>query len=301
MLRSWTLLLFMALAWSAQSSDTATAQLPQPEPGPGCTAATQELSYPTYWLGPSFRGHEVSAVLLECEYGWTTVTYLYGDCTSQGGGCPLPLDIQNYPPELRNKEMYSEVQAPTGGPSGTPPPPPPGIGSRGTDTTIDGVPATNWGGHIDVYREETTVAIFSEGVPRAEVAKDLIPAPVVPATLARFGLYFDRECVDVADYCEADRSLTSKNTEILLGILFFYGPALGLPFLAGLIFGRAWTLSVAVPGALLVYAAGSLGWIATGEIIWQIFIPYLILGGVVSALVGVWIHTGLASRKRGTA
>lgn len=227
-------------------------------PGSECTAATENLAYPTYWMGPSYEGLEVSAVLLECHPKGSTITFLYGDCTPQGGGCELPLDIQNYPPEMRNREMYLRVRGPFGGPPGSPPPPPPPT-LQGTDMTIEGIPATDYGGHLDVYDEETTVAIFSDIAPRIEVAKDLIAAPAVPATLARYGLYFDRECIDVAGYCQADRSLTSTDTEFLLGILFFYGTAFGVPLLVGLVFGRVWTLAIPVLFSLLYFPDPSAG------------------------------------------
>jgi hypothetical protein len=288
--------LFAGLAIAAIQGQSSFATS-QRAPGSGCTAATERFAYPTYWLGPSYEGLKVSAVLLECRPKGSTITFLYGDCTPQGGGCGLPLDIQNYTPEMRNKEMYSMVRGPFGGPPGASPPPPPVIGVRGTDMTIEGVPATNYGGHLDVYHEETTVAVFSQVASKVDVAHDLVEAPAVPATLLRYGLYFDPECIDVVGYCQADRSPTSEDTEFILGILYFYGTWFGVPFLAGLVFGRVWTLAVPVVLSLLYYVAGSLGWIATGES-WQYFIPYLTAGGIVATLIGIGIHAVISRKRR---
>jgi hypothetical protein len=238
--------------------------------------------------------------LLECHPKGSTVTFLYGDCTPQDGGCGLPLDIQNYPPEMRNKEMYSVVQGPFGGPPGSSPPPPPDLLVTGTDMMIEGVPATNYGSHLDLYHEETTVAIFSQVASKADVAHDLVKAPSVPAALVRHGLYFDSDCIDVVGHCQADRSLTSEHAEFLLGTAFLYGTVFGVPFLVGLVFGRLWTLVVPVLLALLYLVAGSLGWIATGEN-WQLLIPFRIAAGVVTALIGLGIHAALTARKHGAA
>jgi hypothetical protein len=239
----------------------------------------------------------VSAVLLECHPKGSTISFLYGDCTPQDGGCALPLEIQNYSPQMRNREMYTRVRGPFGGPPGSPAPPPPAIVVRGHDMMIDEAPATDYGGHLDVYRADTTVAVFSEGGSRIEVAEDLVEAPAIPATLARHGLYFDRACIDIAGYCSADRSLTSEETERLLGILVFYGAAYGMPFLAGLMFGRVWTLILPMLLWFVYSIGGSVGWVATGEN-WLIFIPFLIAGGVIAALVGTWIHAALFGRRR---
>lgn len=175
---------------------------------------------------------------------------------------------------------------------------------EGTDTTVNGVPATNWGGHVDVYYEETTVAIFGDAAPKREVAEELVPAPAVPATLARYGLFFDSGCIDRVGYCEADRSLTSEGTEFLISILWFYGPLFGVPFLAGLLIGRVWVLVVPVIIWSGYYVAGSMGWVATGES-WGVFVIPGMLLGVAAAGFGLilrWLLiTDVRSRRAARA
>ena len=276
-------------------ADSILGQADRPE----CIAATQKLRFPTYWLGPSFEGLEVSAVLLECEGRGSSITYLYGDCTPQGGGCAEPIHIQNWPPELRNKEMYSEgppgVVPPGVGPPGPPEPPePPEL--QGTDTTVNGVPATDWGGHVDVYHEETTVAIFTEGVPKLDVARALVPAPAVPASLVRHGLFFDPECIDTVAYCEADRSPTSEDIESLIRNLLFFGLTFGVPFLGALLIGRRWTLAIPVIIWAGYFVAGSMGWIPTGES-WQFFVLPMMLLAMLVAGLGLVLHAGLSKGR----
>ncbi|MGH2685136.1 MAG: hypothetical protein ACRDJP_06700, partial [Actinomycetota bacterium] len=235
-----------------------------------------------YWVGPSYKGLEVSAVLLECHPKGSTITFLYGECTPQGGGCAPPLDVQNYPPEMRNREKYLAGPGPTL--------------VRGTDTEVDGVPTTDFGSHVDVYFEETTVAIFGSAAPGLVVAGSLVEAPPVPAGLAQYGLFFDPECMDVADYCQADRSPTSEDAEFITGIVLSYGVTFGLPFLAALVIGRWWLLVVPVLMSLATFVAGSLGWVATGEN-WQFFvIPTMLLAVLVTTL-GLLLHATLARAR----
>lgn len=73
----------------ASAQDVSPSRLP-------CTSVNQELNFSNYWLGPSFEGLELTAVLRSCGGGGrsNSIDYFYGDCTPQGGGCAVPLEIQ---------------------------------------------------------------------------------------------------------------------------------------------------------------------------------------------------------------
>ena len=139
-----------------------------------CTSAPEGLD--AYWAGPSFDGLDLSAALIPCDTpgddsqpGVQPLTYIYGDCTPQGGGCAPPIDIQTWP-------------------SSRPKPP------NGVDTTVSGVPATRFGpSHLEIYHPDVTVVIFGDdGAQVDRFAAALERAPGGSTALAASGVEFDR-------------------------------------------------------------------------------------------------------------
>ncbi len=185
-----------------------------------CTAVNEELNFPTYWVGPSFEGMELTYVDRFCHAapskrlaGSNRVNYSYGETG------PAGLAIQNYPPFARHKGLYTEDF----------------LGTQSQDTTVRGVPATRFedGARLEIYHRDVTVVILGKGgdqVDRAAAA--LIRAPSVLIEVALYGLVFDARCVDERNGCLAHRfEKRSSLGEILIGIVFLLvGPILAILF-----------------------------------------------------------------------
>ncbi|MGH2710639.1 MAG: hypothetical protein ACRDH9_05480 [Actinomycetota bacterium] len=251
-----------------------------------CRSVVDELNFTNYWLGPSFEGLDLTAVLRLCGGSHNEISYIYGDCTPQGGGCSTPLEIQVYPSALRNKEMYA---------SG-----PPGFPSRlSEDQTIDGVPATNYHGHLEVYYPDSTVVIFGDAAPKDYVASFLVEGPSRLAQLSEHGLAFDSQCLDDARGCTADRS--SETLEHLAWVFLWVLP-LGAPFVAALLIGRLRLLVVPLLEWLLIFLGLYSGWWGNGVgESWQFAMGFLMLVGV--AIVGAglalrWLTLSIARSRR---
>ena len=177
-----------------------------------CTAPSQPLNFPSYWAGPSFDGLEVSALIRDCggvqgEPRSNSVSFLYGDCTPTGGGCPLPIEIQSWPDEERNKELYRQG--------------PEEFQIAGRDTTVSGVPARSFEGgrRLEIYHPDATAVVFGDDPARvARFAEALHEAPRVLAELSAQGLDFDEDCLDLPK-CEASRQGIVGLISILRSVL----------------------------------------------------------------------------------
>ena len=188
--------------------------------GPPCTAVDERLNFPAYWVGPSFDGLPLTSVLRNCGGPRVnSVDYVYGTCDASRGGCSAPVDIQNWPPELRNRRMYSEG---------------PGLFQiRGTDTFVDGVPAFRVGGHqLEIYHPKVTVVIFANRDRVDRIAAALVEGPKVLIKLARYGFVFNEGCLN-GNYCEG--KLPGEDGDFAESIafavlLFLVGPILGVLF-----------------------------------------------------------------------
>ena len=201
-----------------------------------CTSVSDELNFSNYWVGPSFEGLELNAVLRSCgaDGRANSISYIYGDCTPQGGGCATPLEVQVWPASQRNKAMYE-----------VPPDAPPGIPAMtGEDKTVNGVPAASYQGHFEVYYPDSTVVIFGDAAPKGYIAGFVVEGPTRLISLAEHGLYFDAECLHDVRGCQADRSRTSQSAERIGWIVSFWVLPLLVPFLAALFLGRLWLLLV---------------------------------------------------------
>ena len=108
------------------------------------------------------------------------------------GGCAVPVEVQVWPAESRNREMYL-----TG---------PEEHRLASEDTTVEGVPATWYYGHLEVYYPDVTVVVFAARDRADLFARALVKAPSVLTDLASYGLRFRPGCVDDRHYCEAEPS-----------------------------------------------------------------------------------------------
>lgn len=155
-------------------------------------------------------------------------------------------------------------ELPPGAPAGIPE-------MTGTDETIEGVPATRYQGHFEVYYSDTTVVIFGDAAPKDYVAGFLVEGPSRLSLLAEHGLYFDTECLDDIHGCQADRSRTSESTEHLVWVLFVWVLPLLVPFVAVLFIGRIWLLLIPLVEWPLIFLGLYMGWwgFGVGEL-WQL-------------------------------
>ncbi|MGH9890960.1 MAG: hypothetical protein ACREA0_03035 [bacterium] len=186
-----------------------TAVNPVPDPGTGsiledagdtvrlpCTSPQQDLNFPNYWAGPTLNGLPVTAVVRRCdlptqgERGRANfVSYLYGECTpSDDQGCAVPIEIQTWPVQDRNKEMYSigprELQLPR------------------TDTTFNGFPAMRTEHRLEIFYPNVTIAVFGDDPSRIDpFAQALKKGPVVLAELSAYGIAFPDGCMRDGRYC----------------------------------------------------------------------------------------------------
>ena len=185
-----------------------------------CTAINERLNFTSYWVGPSFDGLELTTVIRSCDApprgepaGWDSVDFSYGECDASRGGCAPPISIQTWPYELRNEEL---------------------IDIPGTPTTVEGVPATNYGGRLEIYHGDSTVVIHTEDPARGEgFAKALIEAPKVLSDLSAVGIVFESDCVNDIHYCQGDRLGERQSwTEwiVIALLLFLVGPFLAFLF-----------------------------------------------------------------------
>lgn len=123
------------------------------------TAARNFSGSPLYYAGPEVGGESLSNVVEEDfdprgpEFArWL---FLYGDCTPPAGegGCPLPVEIQNYPICRRWPAAYPW---------------------RVPLSDFKGAKlARRVGGDLEIYTGQTTIVIFTAGVPPARVAEQL--------------------------------------------------------------------------------------------------------------------------------
>ncbi len=168
-----------------------------------CTAADQRLNFSDWWAGESFDGLGVTAVLRRCDDPVpgdpgraNYVSYIYGDCHPAGDeGCAPPIEIQSWPAAEVTKQMFSSAT-----PDGQPRP--------GTETTVGGMPATNYdsGRQLVIFRPQSTVMIFGRDPARVErfgKKSAVVQGPVVLTELAQFGLVFNRNCLTLKSYCAA--------------------------------------------------------------------------------------------------
>jgi len=116
--------------------------------------------YTLYYLGERHAGHELTALtsrLQPAVYGQSTTRmpeptsptfdFIYGDCSpppGSEGGCPPPIDVQNYEICARNPNGY-------------------GVPARTLTARIRGVPyyMNQGAGALELYTGTTTVVIFA--------------------------------------------------------------------------------------------------------------------------------------------
>jgi hypothetical protein len=165
-----------------------------------CTSPQQDLNFANFWAGTRFDGLKVSGVIRRCDQPLDDepvranfVSYLYGDCAAADDeGCAPPIEIQTWPAEERNKDLYS---------SG-----PEEFQLEGTDVTVRGIPATRYenGRRLEIYYPDVTVVIFGHDPPRIDrFAAVIEEGPVVLTELGRFGITFDERCLRDPNYCAA--------------------------------------------------------------------------------------------------
>lgn len=181
-----------------------------------CTAVDEPMRYANYWVGPSFDGLELTSVDRGCSpprggsaFGWDDVTYVYGECDSHGG-CAPPIEIQTWPRELRNAEL---------------------LDITGTATTVEGVPATRYGGsQLEIYHPGVTVVIFGDDRARVDrFARALIKGPAVLAELGAYGIVFPEDCMSDPHFCQGNMlgKIPSPTERIVVAVLLFsIGPVI---------------------------------------------------------------------------
>ena len=226
-----------------------------------CTAVNEPLNFPAYWLGSTFDGLELSAVLRSCgpgypgEIGTNDVSFIYGDCTPQGGGCAPPVTIQTSPAGLH-----------------------PAIG-----------------GSRNLEFEDAAVKVFADGG-RADAAVDaLVEAPRVLTELEAHGISFDEDCLADPGGCQGDTSLLTGDLgwvmpAIWILVLFV------VPFALSLVVGRAWTLLVPVVLNALLFGAATFGLVATGET-WQVAFAFYAALSFGAAALGLSVHRLVAAAR----
>jgi hypothetical protein len=119
-------------------------------------------TYQKYWVGDSFEGFRHTDTVRRLDkptrvesFVAEYVSFFYGDCRADAaGGCPLPLEIQNWPACRRNLSLYRDS------PGGPPLP-------RKRFVAL-GAPAAIFedGGRVEVYTGKTTVVIFGTDAAR---------------------------------------------------------------------------------------------------------------------------------------
>ncbi len=118
------------------------------------SAAREFPGYLLYYAGHEVEGESLSYVAGPADQGpakgWT---FIYGDCTPSGGegGCPAPVEIQNFPICRRWPAAYPwEV---------------PLFDFHGAKAT------RRAGGTIEIYTGRTAIAIFTSGISARAVAR----------------------------------------------------------------------------------------------------------------------------------
>ena len=164
-----------------------------------CTSVEQDLNYPNYWVGQSFEGLRLAAVIRQCDAApedgapnrTNLVSYLYGSCpASDDQGCAVPIEIQTWPLEERNREMYTST--------------PSKFLPAHEYTTFNSFPAIRFDSRLEIFYSNATVAIFGDDEAQIDrAAAALHRGPVVLAELASHGLVFSTQCVEDLNYCVA--------------------------------------------------------------------------------------------------
>lgn len=154
---------------------TAVAALQQSPPREGeiPRQSPARQSFRVYWVGRSFERlrHTDTVRRLDrpsriepfvAEY----TSFFYGDCKpARADGCPLPLEIQNWPACRRNPSLYREWP-------GGPPLPREQLSALGAPAAV-----YEDGGRVEVYTGNTTVVIFGTDAARLQrAARALRPA-----------------------------------------------------------------------------------------------------------------------------
>lgn len=114
--------------------------------------------YALYYVGESYDDLSLTFAGLGPGRGegrWRARSFGYGDCElPEGeGGCPLPLEIQNWSICARFPAIYPGPTAKT--------------------KSIRGAKTLRAGGGLDIYTGRTAVVIFGQGIDKAQVVEDL--------------------------------------------------------------------------------------------------------------------------------
>jgi hypothetical protein len=140
----------LTLAACGDSEDGSRISLPD--------AARSFEHYPLYYVGESYDSLPLSFAGLGPGSGEGTRrawSFGYGDCEPPEGegGCPLPLEVQNWSICTRFPSLY---------PGPTP-----------KTESVHGAQTLPAGGGLDVYTGRTTVVIFGQSARRAEIVESL--------------------------------------------------------------------------------------------------------------------------------
>lgn len=250
-----------------------------------CTSVSEEANFPSYWAGPELDGLEVTYVVWECgdpapgDPGGGNVTYIYEDCGGFGA-CKQGLQIHTYPAQLRYEGM---------------------VDLPGTEMILGGVPVTRYQGFVEIYYPDVTVVISGgDGHRKARFIEALVGGPRVLGTLARYGLFFEPECLD-DHYCQADRSLRSDTVSFYVRSFTSWV----LPFLIALVLGRLWLLLLPVIGWPVYFVGLDAGWwgYGVGESGFYVLIFAIPLGvaDVGAGLMLRWLIVSAVRSRRRTA
>lgn len=192
-----------------------------------CGSLDRPLTFPHYWVGPSYDGLRLSTVIWECGKPFAGEpirphgpTYIYENCNPFDAGCDY-VGVQMYStPSIERNKASLDI--------------------TGEDTSIKGVPATWYegGSRLEVYFEDTTLVISGSGHAgdrdRIErFIEGMRPGPRVLTDLERYGTSFPEVCLQ-ADYCQADSRFGPGSTPAQIG-LNVLAIAIPIGMIAGLV------------------------------------------------------------------